>query len=618
MHRSFLSIGLAALLLLGTLSTYNFAGAQEAEDHEHAEHAAETTSEGPSINDTSLTVESVADGLILPTAMAFLDEDRMLVLEKDNGTVRMVENGEVQSEPVLDVAVANDNERGMMGIAVSQEDNGTTYVFVYFTESGGGVDGDDRNGVTPAGNRLYRYELQDDELTNPRLLFDLPALPGPRYNGGPVVIGPDDNVYVVVGDVEGHATQAQNFEDGPAPDGTSGVLRIGKNGEDPESVIGSGTFGKYYFAYGIRNSFGMAFDPETGMLWDTENGPAYGDEVNLVEEGFNSGWRDVQGVAANESQLDGLVLFNSRSHYSDPEFSWEEPVGPTALEFLSNDNNETENGNDNNETENGNGDNEAENDNNEAENDNNEAENDNNEAENDNSSGLGREYENDMFVGDINNGAIYHFDLNENRTALELEGALEDTVANTPEESQAAVFGSGFGGVTDIKSGPDGYLYVVSFIDGTIYRVVPAEDERENGNETEDENGNETEDENGNETEDENGNGNNETENGNATDTENGNNDTEDENGSSNSLINRLVRSQGGDDCLDEQDQRRMDTTIGKLIGDIFSENEDRAETLQRALDGSLEECLPGENSGNGGDPEVQGNRGLSDLLNLQ
>jgi glucose/arabinose dehydrogenase len=107
-------------------------------------------------------------------------------------------------------------------------------------------------------------------------LLDLPALPGPRYNGGPVAVGTDNNVYVIIGDVEGHRTKVQNFEDGLAADGTSGVLRIGKNGELPEPVIGSGTFGKYYFAYGIRNSFGLAFDPETDMLWDTENGPSAG------------------------------------------------------------------------------------------------------------------------------------------------------------------------------------------------------------------------------------------------------------------------------------------------------------------------------------------------------
>ncbi|HEX2471620.1 MAG TPA: PQQ-dependent sugar dehydrogenase, partial [Nitrososphaera sp.] len=371
-----------------------------------------------------LTVEQVAGGLISPTTMAFLDEDTILVLEKENGRVMMIEDGELQPEPLLDVAVANDGDRGILGTAVSRENDTTTYVFLYFTESGGGVDGDDMQGVPPAGNRLYRYELQGDQLVNPTLLLDLPALPGPRYNGGPVVIGPDNNVYVIIGDVGGHTTMVQNFENGSGADGTSGILRVGKNGEVPDPIIGSGAFGKYYFAYGMRSSYGMDFDPMTGVLWDTENGAPFVDEINLVDAGFNSGWKIVQGMVPPDYNLTGLVMFNSESHYSNPEFTWTEPVDPTAIEFLA-------------------------------------------------SSALGEEYENDILVGDISNGTIYRFELNENRSAFVLEGALDDTVANTPEEAEDAIFGTGFGGISDIKTGPDGYLYILSSADGTLFRVVP-------------------------------------------------------------------------------------------------------------------------------------------------
>jgi hypothetical protein len=259
------------------------------------------------------------------------------------------------------------------------------------------------------------------------LLLDLPALPGPRYNGGPVVIGPDNNVYVIIGDVVGHTTMVQNFENGSEADGTSGILRIGKNGEVPEPIIGTGAFGKYYFAYGMRSSYGMDFDPMTGVLWDTEDGAPFVDEINLVDTGFNSGWKIVQGMVPPDYSLTGLVMFNSESHYSNPEFTWTEPVDPTALEFLA-------------------------------------------------SSAFGEEYENDMFVGDISNGTIYRFELNENRSAFVLEGALDDTVANTPEEAEDAIFGTGFGSISDIKTGPDGYLYILSSVDGTLFRVIPAAD----------------------------------------------------------------------------------------------------------------------------------------------
>src|ERR687897_40184 len=415
MPNPILPIGLALMLLF--VLGHNFAVAQEAE----------ITGLRPSVNDTGLTVEQVAGGLISPTAMAFLDEDTILVLEKDNGRVMVIEDGELQPEPLLDVAVANDGERGLLGTAVSRENETTTYVFLYFTESGGGVDGDDMQGVPPAGNRLYRYELQGNQLVNPTLLLDLPALPGPRYNGGPVLIGPDNNVYVIIGDVGGHTTMVQNFENGPGADGTSGILRVGKNGEVPEPIIGTAAFAKYYFAYGMRSSYGMDFDPMTGVLWDTENGAPFVDEINLVNAGFNSGWKIVQGMVPPDYSLTGLVMFNSESHYSNPEFTWTEPVDPTALEFLT-------------------------------------------------SSALGEEYENDMFVSDMSNGTIYRFELTENRSAFVLEGALDDAIANTPEEAEEAIFGTGFGRITDIKTGPDGYLYILSFVDGTLLRVIPATD----------------------------------------------------------------------------------------------------------------------------------------------
>src|SRR5215212_12100793 len=286
------------------------------------------------INDPSLRIEPVAEGLKRPTAMAFLgSSDDIIVTEKDNGTVRRIVGGWVQPEPLVDVAVANDNgtnERGLLGMAVAKQNGTTTYVFLYFTESGGGQDGDDAAGVVPAGNRLYRYDLvRNDEsgnvsslkLINPKLLLDLPARPGPRYQAGPLLVSQnqtnnnDTIVYLMMGDLDHHETQSQNYEDGPRPDGTSGILVVDAegnplpnpvlveqvngggdgDGEDEDEDNDDGQTSEdigmlpYYFAYGIRNSFGMDFDPVTGNLWDTENGQHDNDEINLVLPGFNSG-----------------------------------------------------------------------------------------------------------------------------------------------------------------------------------------------------------------------------------------------------------------------------------------------------------------------------------------
>jgi len=120
-------------------------------------------------------------------------------------------------------------------------------------------------------------------------------------NGGPVLVGPDNYIYFIVGQVKddndrGHETKAQNFENGPDADGTSGVHRITQDGKMVSSRVLDST-GKMdtYFAYGIRNSFGMDFDP-IGKLWLSENGVYTNDEINLIESGFNGGWKDITGL----------------------------------------------------------------------------------------------------------------------------------------------------------------------------------------------------------------------------------------------------------------------------------------------------------------------------------
>ena len=235
-----------ALTYIGFSPLLHVAVAQESA--EHVVHNRPLPS--PDVNDPDLRIETVYDGLELPTSMAFLGPDDILVAQKDSGIVERIVDGELQDEPVFDAQVANNDERGLLGIAVSDANgtgagSGEQYVYLYFTESGGGEDGDDRReGVAPAGTRLYRYNVastasEDGEdnqiqLVNQTLLLNLPATPGPRYHGGPIAIGPDNNVYVVIGDLDHHQTQAQNFEDDPAPDGSSGVFRITKDGNVAE------------------------------------------------------------------------------------------------------------------------------------------------------------------------------------------------------------------------------------------------------------------------------------------------------------------------------------------------------------------------------------------------
>ena len=385
----------------------------------------------PTLNDSKLKVQTVFKGLQLPTTMAFLAPNDILVLEKEKGTVNRIVNGNLIAKPLLKVNVASEVERGMLGIAISKNKSGHTFVFLYFTEKITGSESEKKAENTKTdeqseiANRVYRYEFVNGMLVNPKLVLDLPATPGPRHNGGAIIIGPDNNLYVPIGDLDGHNTQAQNVEDGGPPDGTGGILRITQDGKPVgQGIIGQTSPANKYFAYGIRNSFGLDFDPITGKLWDTENGPSYGDEINLVDPGFNGGWLQVQGKAPPDFDQSKLVNFGGIGKYRDPEFSWFSPVGPTKILFL-------------------------------------------------NSIKLGEQYQNDVFVSNIHNGTIYHFKLNKDRTALVLKGPLADKVADTDDETKGVVFGSNFAGISDMVVGPDGYLYLVSLGRGIIYRIVP-------------------------------------------------------------------------------------------------------------------------------------------------
>jgi glucose/arabinose dehydrogenase len=387
----------------------------------------------PSVNDPKLKIELVSKGLEAPVTMSFLGPNDYLIAE-NSGKVQRIVNGIESKDPLLEVAVSKTN--GMLGIATAKHGNGPPYVFLYMESIGRkGGNGITAAEVMPRCNCLYRYELaNNNKLVNPKLLLSLPAYleKNIEHNGGIVKIGPDNNVYLSGGDFGGLETLTENFNNNNTVIG-GGIYRISQNGEPVGNILGNIDPLNKFYAYGIRESFGIDFDPLTGHLWDTENGPNFGDEINLVEPGFNSGGTKVDGIWNTIGEDQGpialhperdLVDIAGKGKYRPPELTWRHPVGPTALTFL-------------------------------------------------NSTKLGKQYENDMFIGDFHNGNIYHFKLNKNRTALLLNGSLADKMVDQPEELQANIIATGFGGITDIKVGPDGYLYVIAMDPGKIYRIVP-------------------------------------------------------------------------------------------------------------------------------------------------
>lgn len=381
----------------------------------------------PSISDTNLIVQRVVDGLSAPTDMIFVDKNNILVLEKE-GNVRLVTNGTLQDRPVLQMPVNTTAERGLVGITMSvNSKNPSPDIFLYYTK------------LDPLRNMIYKFQWNGETLVNPLLILDFPAKPDPYHNGGKMAIGPDGYLYVVIGDLH-------LIPDFRHPEFTGKILRIsqidGSAAPDNPFVSIGENVSKYY-AYGIRNSFGLDFDPVTGNLWDTENGPIRFDEINLVRPGFNSGYYKVMGPISLSEETEDDLFNLPGSHYSDPVFSWNKTIGPTDIEFFR-------------------------------------------------SSNLGDEYENNIFVGDIRNGNLYFFELDRARDGIELDkvqqkSGLSDLVVNNEEELSSITFGSGFGGITDIETGPEGYLYILSYFkedeskyfnmslknNGTIYKISP-------------------------------------------------------------------------------------------------------------------------------------------------
>ena len=425
--------------------------------------------ENITLYDPNLKIELVASGLDFPTTMAFLGPEDFLILEKNTGNVKRFVNGTLIEKPLLHVKPSIKDERGLLGIAVSEKNynnynnvllvhnkNISHNVFLYYIEC------KDMIKNTGCENRIYRYDMdnKNNVLIHPKFLVGIPSFPDPSHIGGIIDIGPDENLYVTIGNFQNtiptkiYKTKTQNYEKGEAVDGRAGILRLTQDGYPVLDTNSNGILGnKYplnlYYAYGIRNSFGVDFDPVTGKLWDTENGPQFGDEINMVEPGFNSGSDRVYGIwqadefgdriknKKGESVIVGnnpenLVDFDGKGHYNPPEFIWVKTIAPTGIAFL-------------------------------------------------NSDKLGPDYKNDMFVGSADGGRMFHFDLNDKRDGLVLKGNLTDKIAVNSSDFDEILLAEGFSIITDVKEGPDGYLYIVSGLKqsktskfGAVFRILPS------------------------------------------------------------------------------------------------------------------------------------------------
>lgn len=480
---------------------------------------------GPILLDPTLGVNTVVAGLTQPVAMTFIGPSDILVTEKASGQVKRIVNGAVQSV-VLDLAVNSASERGLLGIALHPQFPANPGVYLYNTESTTGADTNVLDQTPLLGNRVDRFIWNGSTLVFDRNIIKLRAFQNDRntvtdpsnpqnnpqpllrgnHNGGVIRFGADGKLYIIIGD-NGRRGWLQNNLMGPTPDDEFGgpepddahltgvILRLNDDGSTPSdnpfyvsgAQIGErigGPLGaqigmnlQRIFAYGIRNSFGMTVDPIKQDLWITENGGRAFDEISRVERGYNGGWVQVMGpldrvadykaievaagigaggpaglqqlrwpatnIADKHNEAKQRLFDLPGSHYRDPEFSWKHVVPPAGLGFI-------------------------------------------------NGTGLGEQYAGDLIVGSAvfrpnaappsvmaNPGNLYRFRLNGGRNKFEFnDKRLKDTVADNTgrddfmTEGEEILFGRNFGVITDIQTGPDGALYLVSPSGGSILRIA--------------------------------------------------------------------------------------------------------------------------------------------------
>jgi aldose sugar dehydrogenase len=492
-------------------------------------------STGPEMLDPSLRVRTVASAALeVPIGMAFLGANDWLVIEKDSGRVKRVVNGAVAGT-VLDLGVNRNSERGLLGIALHPAFPADPGVYLYWTCRSSTPPADpffpderrcldsnmfaaDSSNVLQVpllGNRVDRFVWDGETLRYDRNLIMLRAFqndgaptpegqgdaaqpPRGNHNGGVIRFGPDGALYIIIGD-NGRRGQLQNLPDGPGgptraddqfggpePDDahlTGVILRLNDDGSIPSdnpffgagAAIGGevGTNIQKIYAYGLRNSFGMAFDPQSGGLWEQENGDDSFSELNRVEPGFNSGWVQIMGppdriaqykaiettvtpsppdpfastyfglqqlrwspvnIADTAQEAMSRLFMLPGAEYSAPEFAWKFEVAPGAIGFVA-------------------------------------------------GTDLGRQFEGDLFVAGarpfLQGGHLFHFNLTGNRRAIAVDDPrLRDGVADNLRkweitESESLLIGRNFGVGTDIHTGPDGTLFVVSLSNNAIYEIFP-------------------------------------------------------------------------------------------------------------------------------------------------
>jgi len=236
--------------------------------------------------------------IALPVAIAFTpgNSGKFFFTEKNNGRVRIVdEEGTLQPTPFLTLGVTGSGEQGLLGIDIHPAYPDSPFVYVFFTRStaGGGT----------RDNMVVRYADSLGTGVEPDTIVVVPRdNAAGNHNGGNIHFGPDGKLYITIGDY----ASTGNSQDTSAANLRGKILRLNVDGSIPTD---NPFPGRPFWSIGHRNSFDFTFDPLTGTMYCTENGPSCNDEVNRVPRRGNMGW-----------PVDGNCSYSGNAGYVRPLF----------------------------------------------------------------------------------------------------------------------------------------------------------------------------------------------------------------------------------------------------------------------------------------------------------
>ncbi|MEM9671476.1 MAG: PQQ-dependent sugar dehydrogenase [Bacteroidota bacterium] len=272
----------------------------------------------------NVDVEVVAEGLEIPWAIDFVDDNRMLVTEKP-GRLRMIENGKLL-EPVKGTPeVLFEGQGGLLDVAIDPEYDQNGWVYLSFSHAL-----DDSADKPGAMTKIVRGKIEDNQWTNEEVVFEAPHelyRTTRHHYGDRIVFDPEGHLYFSIGD-RGAQDQAQDIT---RPNGK--VHRVNRDGSIPEDnpFVNESNAIPSIFSYGNRNPQGLAVHPQTGEVWETEHGPMGGDEVNIIRKGNNYGWPVITyGRNYNGTPITDITR---KEGMEQPIIYWKPSIAVCGMEF---------------------------------------------------------------------------------------------------------------------------------------------------------------------------------------------------------------------------------------------------------------------------------------------